>query len=473
MVSIPNVLADRYASSAMVALFDPVNRVRTEREFWIAVLRAQTELGVPLEAGILEDYEAVLEDIDLEAIRRREMETRHDVKARLDEFCALAGHEHLHKGLTSRDATENVEQLLSWRALELIEGRAIALLARIAELATLYADVVVVGRTHNVAAQPTTIGKRFAQFGEELLLAVEGLSDFRARYPLRGLKGPVGSQQDLVFLLGDGDKVHELEQRVATKLGFARVMTALGQVYPRSLDFSMVSVLAQLAAGPANLALMIRLMAGHDLVTEGFRPGQVGSSAMPHKMNTRSCERISGLAIILKGHVAMSAGLSGEQWLEGDVSCSVVRRVVIPDAFFALDGVFETTFAVLDGFGVFPRVVAEELDRYLPFLATTTLLMHAVAAGLGREVAHEIVKEHAVQTALLMREGSANGQALLRRLAEDERFPGTLPELEALISDPTALLGTVGDQIMSFRRSVEGLVASNPTASTYRGGEIL
>ncbi len=472
-MSIPNVLADRYASSAMVELFDPVNRVRTERRFWLAVLRAQTDLGLAVPDGVIEDYEAVVEDIDLAAIRRRELETRHDVKARLDEFCALAGHEHLHKGLTSRDATENVEQLLSWKALELIETKAVAVLARIAELATTYADVVVVGRTHNVAAQPTTIGKRFAQFGEELALAVENLSDFRARFPLRGLKGPVGSQQDLLFLLGSQDKVAELEQRLAADLGIPLVLTAVGQVYPRSLDFSMISILAQLAAGPANLALLIRLMAGHDLVTEGFRSGQVGSSAMPHKMNTRSCERIGGLSVVLKGHVAMSAGLSGDQWLEGDVSCSVVRRVVIPDAFFALDGVFETTLAVLSGFGVFPKIVSEELDRYLPFLATTTLLMNAVSAGIGREVAHEIVKEHAVATALLMREGLADGQELLRRLGEDKRFPGEFTDLEDLIADPTALLGTVGKQIVSFTRRVEGLVASNPTAAAYRGGEIL
>ena len=472
-MSIPNVLADRYASPAMVSLFDPINRVRTERQFWLAVLRAQTDLGLVVDEGVIADYEAVLDQIDLESIRQREIETRHDVKARLDEFCALAGHEHLHKGLTSRDATENVEQLLTWKALHLIDNRVVALLGQIARLAASHAETVVVGRTHNVAAQPTTIGKRFAQFGEELLMGLEHLRDLQSRFALRGLKGPVGSQQDLSFLMGSAETVAQLEQRVADELGIPKVMNAVGQVYPRSLDFGLVAALSQLSAGPANLAILIRLMAGHDLVTEGFRPGQVGSSAMPHKMNTRSCERINGLAIILRGHVTMASGLSGDQWNEGDVSCSVVRRVVIPDAFFALDGLLETSFAVLDGFGVFPAVVAEELDRYLPFLATTTLLMHAVNAGLGRETAHELIKDHAVATALAMREGEGDGQALLQRLADDEAFPGERAELETLIADPASLLGTIDHQIAGFCRRVDALLEANPEAASYSGGEIL
>lgn len=472
-MSIPNVLADRYASPEMVGLFDPVNRVRTERQFWLAVLRAQVELGLEIDSGIIPAYEAVLEDIDLESIRQREIETRHDVKARLDEFCALAGHEHLHKGLTSRDATENVEQLLTWKALDHIESRTIALLSRIAELAARYADTVIVGRTHNVAAQPTTVGKRFAQFGEELLLGLEQLQSVRDRFALRGIKGPVGSQQDLAFLLGSSDKAIELESRVAKELGIGRVLNAVGQVYPRSLDFALVSALSQLAAGPANLAILIRLMAGHDLATEGFRPGQVGSSAMPHKMNTRSCERINGLSTILKGHVTMAAGLSGDQWNEGDVSCSVVRRVVLPDAFFAIDGILETSFSVLSGFGVFEPVVASELDRYLPFLATTTLLMHAVSQGAGRETAHEVIKHHAIATALAMREGQGDGRALLERLGSDPDFPGSVSELTALVSDPTSLLGAIGEQITTFCGQVGDLVASKPDAASYAGGEIL
>ncbi len=472
-MTIPNVLADRYASSTMASLFDPIHRIRTEREFWVAVLEAQIELGLAVDPAVLDDYRAVISDVDLESIRQREAVTRHDVKSRLDEFCALAGHQDLHKGLTSRDVTENVEQLLTWQALDLLDARAVALLEQIAEQAVRYADMVMVARTHNVAAQPTTLGKRFAQIGEELALALASLRSVRERFAIRGIKGPVGSQQDQIDLLGSPEAARSLEIKIADQLGVPNVLGAVGQVYPRSLDYAVVGVLVQLAAAPANLALLVRLMAGHDLATEGFQPGQVGSSAMPHKMNTRSCERISGLSVILKGHLTMAAGLSGDQWNEGDVSCSVVRRVVIPDAFFTIDGIFETTFAVLNEFGVFPAVVETELRRYLPFLATTKLLMHAVRAGVGRETAHEIIKEHAVATALAMREGKADGSLLVIKLGEDERFPGTAEDLAAMISDASDLLGSVDQQIATFAASVAKQVAARPDAAGYRGEAIL
>ena len=235
------------------------------------------------------------------------------------------------------------------------------------------------GRSHNVAAQATTLGKRFATVAEEMLIALDRVEELLARYPLRGIKGPVGTAQDMLDLLGgDADKLAELEQRIAGHLGFERVLTSVGQVYPRSLDFDVLTALVQLAAAPSNLATTIRLMAGHELVTEGFQPGQVGSSAMPHKMNTRSCERVNGLAVVIRGYASMAGELAGDQWNEGDVSCSVVRRVALPDAFFAIDGLFETFLTVLDEFGAFPAVIQRELDRYLPFLATTKVLMGAV-----------------------------------------------------------------------------------------------
>ena len=355
-----------------------------ERRLWLAVLAAQRDLGVDVPDGVVEAYEKVVDHVDLDSIRRREAVTRHDVKARIEEFSALAGHEHVHKGMTSRDLTENVEQLQVRQRLALLRDRAVAALARLAALATEHADLVMAGRSHNVAAQATTLGKRFASAAEELLVAVERLEELIERYPLRGIKGPVGTAQDQLDLLdGDVDKLAQLEQRVAEHLGFARVLTSVGQVYPRSLDLDVVSALVQLAAGPSTLATTIRLMAGQELATEGFQAGQVGSSAMPHKMNTRSCERVNGLAVVLRGYLSMVGELAGDQWNEGDVSCSVVRRVALPDAFFAADGLFETFLTVLDEFGAYPAVARRELDRYLPFLATTKVLMAAVRAGVG------------------------------------------------------------------------------------------
>jgi len=249
------------------------------------------------------------------------------------------------------------------------------------------------------------------------------------------------------------------------------VLTSVGQVYPRSLDFDVLSALVQLAAAPSSLAKTIRLMAGHELVTEGFRPGQVGSSAMPHKMNTRSAERINGFMVILRGYASMTAELAGDQWNEGDVSCSVVRRVALPDAFFALDGLLETTLTVLDDFGAYPAVIARELDRYLPFLATTRVLIAAVRAGVGRETAHEVIKEHAVAVALEMREKGTEGNDLFARLAADSRLRLSAADLDALLADPLTFTGTARAQVTAVVEAVDARMT--PEAAAYHPEPIL
>ncbi|HEU4362669.1 MAG TPA: adenylosuccinate lyase, partial [Mycobacterium sp.] len=271
---------------------------------------------------------------------------------------------------------------------------------------------------------------------------------------------------------GDTAKLAQLEHRIAEFLGFTTVLASVGQVYPRSLDHDVVSALVQLGAGPSSLAHTIRLMAGHELVTEGFAPGQVGSSAMPHKMNTRSCERVNGLQVVLRGYAAMAAELAGAQWNEGDVFCSVVRRVALPDAFFAVDGQLETFLTVLDEFGAYPAVIGRELDRYLPFLATTKVLIAAVRAGMGREEAHQVIKEHAVAVALAMREHGAEPD-LLDRLAGDSRLPLDRPALEHALADRQAFTGAAGDQVDEVVAAVDALVARYPEAAKYRPGAIL
>ena len=305
---VPNVLANRYASAELARLWSPEHKIVLERKLWIAVLRAQKDLGVDVPDGVVEAYEKVIGTVDLASIAARERVTRHDVKARIEEFAALAGHEHIHKGMTSRDLTENVEQMQVRQSLALIRDRAVAALARLARLAAEHEATVMTGRSHNVAAQATTLGKRFATVADELLVAFARVEELLARYPLRGVKGPVGTAQDMLDLFdGDEGKLAALEERVAAHLEFSTVLTSVGQVYPRSLDFEVVSALVQLVAAPGNLATVIRLMAGLELVTEGFKEGQVGSSAMPHKMNSRSCERVNGLAVVLRGHCRWSA----------------------------------------------------------------------------------------------------------------------------------------------------------------------
>ncbi|MEV7122982.1 adenylosuccinate lyase [Kitasatospora griseola] len=470
---IPNVLASRYASATLAQLWSPEHKVVLERHLWLAVLKAQQDLGIEVPPTAIADYERVVDQVDLASIAAREKVTRHDVKARIEEFSELAGHEQIHKGMTSRDLTENVEQLQIRQSLEHVRDRTVAVLVRLGRLSAQYGELVMAGRSHNVAAQATTLGKRFATAADEVLVAFARLEELIARYPLRGVKGPVGTSQDMLDLLGgDAQKLAELERRVAGHLGFDNVFTSVGQVYPRSLDYDVVSTLVQLSAGPSSIAKTIRLMAGHELVTEGFKAGQVGSSAMPHKMNTRSCERVNGLAVILRGYASMTAELGGDQWNEGDVSCSVVRRVALPDAFFAFDGLLETFLTVLDEFGAFPAVIEAELDRYLPFLATTKVLMAAVRAGVGRETAHEVIKEHAVAAALAMREG-ARENTLVPALAADTRIPLDRAAIDVLLADRLSFTGAAAAQVGEIVRRIEAVAAAHPEAAKYAPGDIL
>ena len=471
---VKNVLADRYASEALREIWSEEGKVRLERTLWVAIMKAQRGLGIEIPAEAIAAYEAVLDQINLKSIRDRELVTKHDVKARIDEFCALAGHEHIHKGMTSRDLTENVEQLQVYRSLDWILVKSVACLKKLAELSDRYRRVVITGRSHNVPAQPTTFGKKLAMAGEELIHAVELLQHFRETYPVRGLKGAVGTQTDQLTLFeGDANKAMLLDGRVREHLGIARQWDAVGQVYPRSLDFELVSALYQLSAGPSNFARMVRLMAGHETASEGFAKGQTGSSAMPHKMNSRSCERIHGFRTLLSGYLTMAGNLAGDQWHEGDVSCSVVRRVLLPDAFFAVDGMLNTWRAVLDQLVIYPAMIEQELEQFAPFLMTTTLMMEAVKKGLGRETAHHLIKKHAVDEIENRRSHAQLDNQLLQRLAQEAEFPLGLEELQQIVTRIHEQVGTADAQVQGFVDRCERLLERFPQAREMEAEAIL
>ncbi|MCC6415417.1 MAG: adenylosuccinate lyase [Opitutaceae bacterium] len=469
---ITNVLAERYASPAIKAIWSPTGRVGLERDFWIAVMKAQRDLGVPIPAEAIKDYEKVKDQIDLASIDARERVTLHDVKARIEEFSGLANRQFIHLGLTSRDLTENVEQLQILRSLKVVQLKAAAALLGLARQAEAHRDLLLTGRTHNVPAQPTTLGKRIAMFGEELFAAYTRLAELVDRYPVRGLKGAVGTQLDQLTLLGgDNHKVDQLERRVLKHLGFRGSLNAVGHVYPRSLDFEVVTALHQIAAAAASFATTLRLMAGQGLLTEGFQKGQVGSSAMPHKMNARNCERICGFTTILSGYVAMTTGLAGHQWNEGDVSCSVVRRVALPDSFYAIDGLLETWLNVLNQMNVFSAVIAAENERNLPFLATTTILMEAVKAGAGRETAHEAIKEHALAAAQAIRAG---GEAdMINRLSGDKRLKLGKTALRRILAETHRFVGAAPHQVDAFVATARRLAKRQKGAANYQPGKLL
>lgn len=474
MKSIQNVLAERYASEQMRDIWSAEGRIRSERDYWIAIMCAQRELGLDIPEEAIEAYKQVRDTIDLESINAREKITRHDVKARIEEFCSLAGHEQIHKGLTSRDLTENIEQLQIIQALKIIRNKSMAALLALADRAEEWKSLPLTARTHNVPAQPSTFGKRLAMFGEELLLAFKEIDQTIEEYPVRGIKGPVGTQSDLLSLFnGDVSKVIALENSILDHLGIKNKLNAVGQVYPRSLDLKVVSALVRLASGPSGFAKTLRIMAGHELASEGFAKGQVGSSAMPHKMNSRSCERLNGFAVILKGYLTMASEIAGDQWNEGDVSCSVVRRVCLPDSFFAMDGLLDTFIVILNQMEVYSEMIIQENQRYGPFLATTMILMEAVKEGVGRETAHEAIKEHAVQTVRNLRNGTVTQNDFITRLSTDSRLGFSAEKISRIVEGAQAMTGMAEKQVECFCSVVRREAQKFPEASSYSPSSIL
>jgi adenylosuccinate lyase len=435
--STPNVLATRYATKEMVAIFDPINRIIAERKFWITILRLQKKAGLPITDSDITSYEKVINNVDLVSIEKREKQSRHDVKARIEEFNDLAKCEKIHVGMTSRDLTENIELIAIRDGLNLIRRRTLETLFLLEKNITKYEKTYITGRSHNVAAQVTTLGKRFATCAQELLFSLTALEELINRLPLRGLKGPVGTGQDGISSLGSAKDLTKMEEAIASEFGFENTLTSVGQIYPRSIDFEVVSKLLQIASAPSSMATTIRLMAGANLASEGFKAGQVGSSAMPHKMNSRSSERINGMMVLLRGYTTMAADLAGDQWNEGDVSCSVVRRVVIPDAFYVADGLLHTFMTILTEFGIFEENINQELQEQLPFLATSQILMSCVKAGMGREVAHELIKNHATTN---------TAGNLFKALSGEKDFPLSIEQLNGLIKNPADFAGSAIEQ---------------------------
>ncbi len=469
-----NVLSERYTTEEINYIFSEKGKTLSERNLWIAVTKAQKDSGVCIPDEAISAYEAAKETIDLVRIKEIERKTRHDVKAKIEAFNeAAGGYEYVHKAMTSRGLTDNVEQMQLKKASEIIFGKYVSVLRHLIDKSEEYYDLVLTARTHHQPAQPTLLGRRFSMWAEELYIHLVDFENFIENYPLRGIKGPVGTQFDILTLLGSKEKVKELERKVADYLGFKEILDSPGQVYPRSLDYKLASHLSVISSACENFAKTMRLMSGYELVTEGFREGQVGSSAMAHKMNTRSSERICGFSELLKMYTDGVSRLSGDQWEEGDVSCSMVRRVILPDMFYTSDGLCETTLTVLNEMGIYPKVIEAEVDKYLPFLATTELLNAAQKKGMGREESHELIKKYAVGEALRMRETGSSENNLAMLLNEDTEFLLDKNEIEKIFEDKMHFVGNAKKQIYSVAKKAEKLINKYPTEAKYEPKPIL
>jgi len=422
----------------MQSIWSAETKVLKERELWIAVMRAQAKLGIDISSEVIAAYESIKTEIDLGSIERREAELKHDVKARIEEFNALAGHQRIHLGLTSRDVTENIEAWQIKTSLELTLSSSAQLLEELAKKIENYSDLAIVGRTHNVPAQLTTLGRRFASWSEEFLIALENLDTFYTNYRIKGIKGAIGTGSDLKAL--HSDDWLEVERAVTDELGIEKTLIAPSQIYPRSLDFQVIASLYQLAAPIASIATNIRLMAGLSLLSEGKASGQVGSSAMPHKDNPRLSERVGGLFILLKGYLTMVSEISGNQWNEGDVSESVVRRVALADSFYSIDAILRSMKKILSELQVNESAISRELDIELEYLLSSKVLLKAVEKGIGRESAHSLILKSATES-----RSSASG-AFFELLAKNKELGLSLSELEALKSNSGEHLGDASKQ---------------------------
>jgi adenylosuccinate lyase len=458
-------------------IFSDDGKTRLERQFWLTVLKIQRDLGLEIPTIAVAAYEDAVDKIDLDYIKEIERRTKHDVKAKIEAFCqAAGGYEVIHLGMTSRDLTDNVEQIQIKQAMILVFGKYISVLRHLLEKAEEFKAIEFTARTHHQPAQLTLLGRRFSMWAEELLIHLNDFEKFIEEYPFRGMKGAVGTQFDMIKVLGSTEKAMELEQSIADKFGFKNVLSSTGQIYPRSLDYKLLVHLSTLSSACENFAKTMRLMAGYELVTEGFKEGQVGSSVMPHKMNTRSTERICAFSELLKMYADGGSRLSGDQWEEGDISCSAIRRVLIPDAFYASDGLLETILNVLNQMGTYPSVISKEIERYLPFLATTEILNIAFKNGLGREQAHSLIKKHAIAEVIKMREEGSDSNNLMDKLAMEPDFIKsgiTKKTLEALLLDKSHFLGNAELQIDYVIRKAKPLLNKYIKEAGYEPGDIL
>ena len=463
------VLAERYASDQMRKIWSRENKISLERDLWIMVMKAQSNAGLSIDKSVISEYERVKSTIDLISIDKRERVLKHDVKARIEEFNSLAGHQLIHLGMTSRDLTENVELFQIKTSLEFIEKKALSFLYRLGEKSLSHIDTALVARTHNVPAQVTTLGKRFATWAEELIFAIKHLQELQRRLPLRGIKGAVGTSQDAIDLLGSSKS--GIDQEITKALGFETLAISSSQIYPRSIDFEVLATLVQLSATASNMATNIRLMSGHGLVSEGFKLDQVGSSAMPHKVNARLSERLNGLAVVLKGYALMISEISGNQWNEGDVSCSVVRRVALPDSFYTIDAILDTAINTIINLEINEDAISAELEKNLPFMLSSKVLMLCVKAGIGREEAHEMIKEHAVSASTNLRRNGENN--FIELVSSDSRLGLEKESLVKLLDTPLALTGDAKGQVEKILAEISKLTAGSDEATSYLPGEML
>ena len=444
-------LAQRYASKEMQALFSNDKKFRTWRRLWIALAQSEQELGLDISDEQIAELIAHQDDINYDVARQREKEVRHDVMSHVYAYgcqCPKAKG-IIHLGATSCYVGDNTDLILMHEAMELVKRKLVNVMARLEKFALQYKDLPVLAFTHFQPAQPTTLGKRASIWAHDLLMDYEELCWLLEHKKLLGCKGTTGTQASFMELFdGDTDKVKKLDQLIAEKMGYDACYPVSTQTYSRKYDFRVLSVLSSIAQSAHKFSNDIRLLQHLKEVEEPFEKSQIGSSAMAYKRNPMRSERMASLANYVISDVMNPAIVAATQWFERTLDDSANKRISVPEAFLAVDGILDLYLNITEGLVVYPKVIESHLMNELPFMATENIMMDCVKMGGDRQELHEAIRVHSMAAGRVVKEeGKPND--LLQRIADDPRFPMNLEQLQAIMK-PANFVGRSVQQTEEF-----------------------
>lgn len=457
-----NPLTTRYASDEMKHIFSPDSKFSTWRKLWVALAQAEQELGINITDEQIAQMQEHIYDIDYDVAKAREKEVRHDVMAHIYAYGLVCPKAKpiIHLGATSCYVGDNTDVILQRKALMRIRGLLLTAISALADFADRYKALPTLAYTHFQAAQPTTVGKRAALWLQDLMMDLEHLDFVLSNMKLLGCRGTTGTGASFLELFdGDADKVLKLEELICSKLGFEKTYSVSGQTYSRKADYFILSVLSSIAQSAQKFSGDIRLLSHLKEVDEPFEAGQVGSSAMAYKRNPMRSERISSLARFVIAECMNPAMTAGTQWLERTLDDSANRRISIPEAFLATDGILQLYINIISGLRVYPEVIKKNLNEELPFMATENILMHCVKAGGDRQLLHEAIRSHSVAAGLAIKqEGRSND--LLDRIAADPEFNLSRADIDRIISE-SRFTGIAQQQTEAYLAEVREVLEAN------------
>jgi adenylosuccinate lyase len=466
-----NPLISRYASREMATLWGDQRKFSTWRRLWVALAEAEAELGLPITSEQIAELRAYVDDVNFEAAESYERKLRHDVMAHVHAYgdqCPAA-RAIIHLGATSCYVTDNTDLLLMRESLQIVAGRLAGVIIALADFAKQHRDLPTLSFTHLQPAQPTTVGRRACLWAYDLALDLAEVEHRIATLKARSTKGTTGTQASFLELFdGDHAKVRRLEQLVARKMGFDSTYAITGQTYSRKVDAQVLDVLSGIAASAHKVASDLRILAHRKEIEEPFEKDQIGSSAMAYKRNPMRCERICSLARFAMNLTSNAAQTHATQWMERTLDDSANRRLVIPQAFLAVDAILILYQNVASGLVVYPQVIARHLREELPFMATENILMAAVAAGGDRQELHERIRQHSQAAAAVVKEQGGEND-LLERLKNDPAFRGV--NVDAAV-EPATLTGRSSKQVDEFLAEVVAPIRSRFASGAALSAEV-